>query len=324
MGRLMLIGPVASLTAALMPGSDALPKPPGRMRVVLNVHGGLRGLARCLDGLVDRNARAVREGKVPHLEDADLRRDDGARAWKDAPMAMLEGYMGPFTEAAWYAGQLRAQGRQVAMGFRDGRPVVYERSAPDNLPRILRQWPQARPINLRENEGRSDERMVVTIDDDKATPVREINQAIAKHNAVRIREKRLPPLYARPGERPRVRYKPEGSPELWWDAEEILRNGFDDCEGLAAYRAGELMVQGYDARVWTRLVQMPSKEMGGSGKGGRLFHAVVRIVRGPDGQPVLDKNGWPAMDDPSFRLGMKVPEWYKEFAAKMRAEGREL
>lgn len=311
-GRLLPV-----VRGALEPTSDVLPpRPPGRMRVVLNVHGGQQALARVLDGLVDRNVRAIKSGKYPSLEAAGLRTDSDARAWKDIPMAVLEGYVSPGSEAVWYAAELRAQGVPVAMGFRDGKPAVYK-LVRGRSPQLLRSWPDAPTVRLPEKEGRTDERMVVAIDDDKALAVREINQAIARHNALRIKQKRLPPLY-----NSGVVYKPEGSPELWWDAEEILRRGHDDCEGLAAYRAGELIAgiadhRSWPAQVWTRLVKTPSKEMGGSGKGGRLFHAIVRI---PDGAGP----GKAAYDDPSVRLGMKVPQWYREFAAETRAAGREL
>ena len=121
-----------------------------------------------------------------------------------------------------------------------------------------------------------------------------------------------------------MKYKTEGSPELWWDAEEILAHGHDDCEGLAAYRAGELINRGYDARVYTRLVKMPDSARGGSGKkGGRQFHAVTAVY-GPDGRIKRDANGVQMIDDPSARTGMPRPEWYVDFARSMRAKGKDL
>lgn len=294
----------------------------GRMRVVLNVHGGQRGLADVIDGLVDRNARAVATGAAPAFTDEALAARGGldakAKAWRDAPAIAGDDYVSNRSAAAWYAGTLRAQGSDVRLGFRRGLPTVYDVSG--GQPTVLRVFRGPNLSYLGPDEGRADERMLVTIDDNVAEPVREINTAIARHNARRIREKNLPPLY-----KSGVRYKTEGSPELWWDAEEILAHGHDDCEGLAAYRAGELINRGYDARVYTRLVQQPSKEMGGTGKkGGRLFHAVTKVYAGPDGEPVLGPDGVPVYDDPSSRLGMPVPSWYAEFARQMRAAGKDL
>lgn len=294
----------------------------GRMRVVLNIHGGQQGLADVIDGLVDRNARAVEQGLAPAFSEEAVENrggiDPAAKAWRDAPAAAKDRYLSGRSAAAWYAGTLRAQGERVRLGFRSGQPAVY--ALGDGRATLLRVFEGPGVGDLGVSEGRTDERMLVTIDDDSALPVQEINTAIARHNARRIKSQNLPPLY-----KSGVRYKTEGSPELWWDAEEILRNGHDDCEGLAAYRAGELINRGYDARVYTRLVQQPSKEMGGSGKkGGRLFHAVTKVYAGPDGAPVLAADGTPVYDDPSARLGMPTPAWYLKFAREMRAQGKDL
>lgn len=292
----------------------------GRMRVVLNVHGGQQALADVLDGLVDRNARAVRTGAaVPFTADVLEERgiDPGSAAWRDAVIATKDDYLSGRSAAAWLAGTLRARGDDVRLGFDRGAPGVYDTSS--ETPRLIRSFSGPK-VDLPPTEGRTDERLLVAIDDDQAQPVCEINTAIALHNARRIKAKGLPPLY-----KSGVRYKTEGSPELWWDAEEILAHGHDDCEGLAAYRAGELINQGYDARVYTRLVQRPSKEMGGSGKkGGRLFHAITRVYTGPDGEPLRTRYGTPVYDDPSARLGMPTPDWYLKFAREMRAQGKDL
>lgn len=292
----------------------------GKMRIILNVHGGQQGLANVMEGLVQRNLRALREGTAPPFDQSGVKIDPTAKAWKDAPHALADGYASNKTAAAWVAATLRYRGRRARLGFHSGVPAVYV--AEGSGPPVLYQLYGGPEVNyLGPKEGRSDERLILTIDDDQALPVREVNQAIAVHNAMRIKEKGLPPLY-----KSGVKYKVEGSPELWWDAEEILRNGHDDCEGLAAYRAGELLAKGFDARVYTRLVKHPSKEMGGSGKpgGGRLFHAVTKVYTNPNGEPVLAPDGTPVYDDPSKRLGMPVPEWYQRFADQMRAEGKDL
>lgn len=291
----------------------------GRMRVILNVHGGQQGLADVIEGLVERNTRAVATGAAPAFTDdmVDERGiDPTAAAWRDAPLAAGDKYLSGRSAAAWYAATLRADGEQVRLGFQQGQPAVFDISG--RTPELIRSF-GGPAVDLPLTEGRTDESMVVSIDDNEALPVREINTAIARHNARRIREKNLPPLY-----KSGVKYKTEGSPELWWDAEEILAHGHDDCEGLAAYRAGELINLGYDARVYTRLVQKPTKAMGGSGKGGRLFHAVTRAYTGPDGAPLLAQDGTPVYDDPSARLGMPTPDWYLAFAKEMRAQGKDL
>lgn len=313
LNRAPKVARVAKVKSAL-PALPARVSEPGRMRVILNVHGGQQGLADVMAGLVTRNERAIREGKAPPFNPSTAKADEKATAWKDAPMALKEGYVSNKTAAAWYAATLRARGQDARLGFRGGLPTVYDGSG---QPLLSFRGPTVGYLGS--TEGRSDERMILTIDDNEAKPVRELNQAIAVHNAKRMKLKNLPPLY-----RSGIKYQTEGSPELWWDAEEILAHGHDDCEGLAAYRAGELINRGYNAQVWTRLVKMPAPEMGGSGKGGRLFHAVTRVVSGPGGKPVRAVDGTIPYDDPSSRLGMPVPDWYKDFARKMRAERREL
>lgn len=284
----------------------------GRMRVVLNVWGGTRGLAAAVEGLVQRNLRAFRQnptyldrwGKVKVAPDNTV--------WRDVPSAIADGVAGNGTVAAATAAVSRMYGNPGRVTFIDGLPTV------DGSPIDGARY------DYEPEEGRTDERMIVTIDDDRALPVREINTAIARHNAWEIEHYDLPSLYSG-----RVRYQVEGSPELWWSSKEIHDRTYDDCEGLAAYRAGELILMGYDAEVYTRLIQKPDKGMGGSGKGGRLFHAITlvkgwtnpetgryEVVRNPDGTRVYD--------DPSVRLGMPVPGWYSQFAADMRAKGWEL
>lgn len=83
-----------------------------------------------------------------------------------------------------------------------------------------------------------------------------------------------------------VRYQREGSPELWFDVAGILAHGYDDCEGLACWRAAELRNQGYGARPVLREYKKAD--------GGRLYHCLVEVDT-PDG---------PMYDDPSARLGM--------------------
>lgn len=102
--------------------------------------------------------------------------------------------------------------------------------------------------------------------------------ALTGLNASIMRRRRLPPLYESG-----VRYQREallnGRPrEQWLTAPFVLERGFGDCEDLATFRAGELIVQGIEARAIAR----PSN-IG--------FHIVVRY---PDG----------TIEDPSRKLGM--------------------
>lgn len=291
----------------------------GRMKVLLTLHGGEQALSDVMEGLVERNARAIREGAAPPL--SQLRPDQTRLvrepAWYDAPSALAQGRVTRGTLAAWEAGEIRARGHDdVSVAYVGGVPVVVganKHQIGDPSLRFGRDPSDRRPpvggsLGLL-NEGRVVETLYLTIDDEAGLPVREIGNKIAAHNARRIAKMDLPDLYSA-----NVQYRTEGSPEKWWDAEEILLAGYDDCEGLSAYNAGWHIAKGRPAEVWTRVIAMPSPEMGGTGKG-RLFHAVSRI-QDADGQWVVD--------DPSARLGMPVPAWYKAFAQKRRAQGQDI
>lgn len=287
----------------------------GRMRVILNVHGGQRALADVLEGHVARNERALREQPDRVMGLDGVRRVSDSKVWRDIPSALHDRAGSNGTMAAAETAKMRLRGYRVRLGFNKGLPTIFD----EGTRQPLRSF-NGPTYDYPQREGRVDERMIYTIDDDKALPVREVNQAIAIHNAGAIMRWNLPALYSG-----RISYKVEGSPELWWDAKEIADRTYDDCEGLVAYRVGELILKGYDADVYTRLIARPSKEMGGSGKPrGRLFHAIVRVNTGPDGAPVVDRAGRQVFDDPSMRLGMPVPSWYQEMAKKMRAEGKSL
>jgi hypothetical protein len=81
-----------------------------------------------------------------------------------------------------------------------------------------------------------------------------------------------------------VRYAVERI-ERWKSIPAILRDGSEDCEGLACWRAAELRVRSHiDARP------VFSKHELGSGR--QLYHIRVQY---PDG----------SLEDPSERLGMK-------------------
>ena len=126
---------------------------------------------------------------------------------------------------------------------------------------------------------------------------------LAKENARIIRARPdLPGLYAAG-----VRYQREPD-EVWCDYLTLLAVGHEDCDGLAAARAGELLARGGKAL---------SPKDGGYRKGRRLrsiqaevlllttsgklqpgqYHCIVRYRVG---------GKW-YRDDPSARLGMPVP-----------------
>ena len=312
----------------------------GRMTIILGIHGGLRALSDVLDGLVERNERSLREGVLPPVAATGFDKHPSTRqVWRDGVTAILDGEASIGTIAAWRAAEERLKGRNARVGFIDGvpTPVVvtpangvvgivagFDPRAP-KVGGLQRSAIEAARLPYADHTGRVQQDMVLTLDDDHALPVREVNTAIARHNAHLMLERNLPKLYESG-----VRYGVEGSPELWWDAQEILDRGVDDCEGLAAYRAGELILEGLDASVYTRFIQTPAPAMGG-GKGGRLFHAVTRVKLPPgvSGQTAGSLYGW---DDPSVNVGdyvgkdgaMKVPFWYRSFAEQCRREGRDL
>lgn len=298
---------------------------PGRMRVIMTVHGGSQGLLDCLEGLVQRNERSVREGAIPLLRPGEVKASPFP-VWRDGVTAVADKIGSTGTLAAWKAGQERALGKPARVALVGGIPnVVYVDPRNEDVVSVcgmggvavagsgLTTAPSRIP-----DEGRSTEHLLLTLDDDHALPVNEINTAIGRHNAGRIRKMGLPKLYESG-----VKYKVEGSPELWWDYETLLAarapgfpHGFSDCEDLASARVGGLIVEGFDtAEVFCRLITSPSKAMGGSGVG-RLFHAVVRVKDPQTGKWVYD--------DAAARCGMVVPPFYKEYAKKRRAKGLDL
>ena len=125
---------------------------------------------------------------------------------------------------------------------------------------------------------------------------------LARCNARLIRDQpKLPRLYDS-----RVRYEREEE-ETWSDYIQLLAAGNEDCDALAAARAGELLARGWraldpedpgyaQARA-ARLTTIPSEvalttqvRPGSHG----LYHCIVRYVVG--------QTVW--FDDPSARLGM--------------------
>lgn len=288
------------------------------MNVKLIVHGGVPALLDVMEGLVVRNARAIRKREAPPLSSLNTTamRYVAQPTWFDAPSAVRDGMASAGTLAAWRAGEIRAQFNDdtVRVALVQGVPMVVAglggdvRVLDDPSERHGRVAGFVQPIV--EQGDKVTEYLVLDIDSE-ASAVRDIGDSMAAHNARQIVARNLPQLYAVNGVGDwLIRYTPEDS-ENWCDAQEIVNRGGDDCEGLAAYRAGEIRAAGGEASVWTRLVEAPSTAMGGRG-GGRLFHAITRT---------LDRSGAVAYDDPSARLGMPAPLWHAEQLKKRRAAG---
>ncbi len=128
---------------------------------------------------------------------------------------------------------------------------------------------------------------------------------LARCNARLLRERpSLPLLYDTS-----VRYDREEE-ETWSDFIQLLAQGWEDCDALAAARAGELLARGwralsprdpgYAAAKAARLTSIPAEVALTTqlrpGEHG-LYHCIVRYVI----------NGIVWFDDPSARLGM-LPE----------------
>ena len=78
---------------------------PGRMRVLLTLHGGENALASVMAGLVERNARAIRNGQIPDNPNAVQNKLTYSRepVWLDGPSALAQGRCTAGTLAAWEA-----------------------------------------------------------------------------------------------------------------------------------------------------------------------------------------------------------------------------
>ncbi len=125
---------------------------------------------------------------------------------------------------------------------------------------------------------------------------------LARCNARLLRERpSLPLLYATS-----VRYDREEE-ELWSDYIQLLAQGWEDCDALAAARAGELIARGwkalsprdpgYAAAKAANLTTIPAEvALTTSVRQGEhgLYHCIVRY----------SVNGAVWFDDPSARLGM--------------------
>lgn len=97
-----------------------------------------------------------------------------------------------------------------------------------------------------------------------------------------------------------ARYRTEPR-EVWRHAQDVVSEGWGDCEDLAAYRAAELRVSGEDegARVKTYKT------------GPRRYHAIV-------------ERGDGTLEDPSAALGMKIPANRRHLYVMDNTDGPEI
>jgi len=128
---------------------------------------------------------------------------------------------------------------------------------------------------------------------------------LAQENAIILRARPdLPGLYASG-----VRYRREAD-ETWCDYLNLLAQGHEDCDGLAAARAGELLARGaraltpkdsgYREAVQRRMASIPAEVLlltTSDGHSPGQYHCIVRYRVG---------SRW-YRDDPSARLGMPLP-----------------
>lgn len=146
-------------------------------------------------------------------------------------------------------------------------------------------------------------RIIVELAFDEAAALRLLNWLAGENARIFLSHPGLPGLYESG-----VRYKPEKDEE-WADYINLLLKGHEDCDALAAARAGELMARGahalsrergdYGAKeAWrlglehirAKVILRTRIEPGETG----LYHCIVKYWVG----------GRAFYDDPSARLGM--------------------
>jgi hypothetical protein len=134
-----------------------------------------------------------------------------------------------------------------------------------------------------------------------------VNQVYLEHNprtpdlyqsGVRWRREKGAIIYF-PERNPHVAWKEATVPELFKDIPAMLRDGIDDCEGMACWRVAELRYRYHQpARIVIRVRDLTDPAgrpiINPDGKQRRLFHVIVGIG---------DKR-----EDPSRALGMGSAE----------------
>ncbi|MCB9686021.1 MAG: hypothetical protein H6738_24485 [Alphaproteobacteria bacterium] len=139
---------------------------------------------------------------------------------------------------------------------------------------------------------------------DERAAVRLLNW-LARENAIILRARPdLPGLYTAG-----VRYRREQD-ETWCDYLNLLAQGHEDCDGLAAARAGELLARGSEALTRKDGGYRDARRLGltsieaqvlllttSDGRSPGQYHCIVRYRVG---------SRW-YRDDPSARLGMPLP-----------------
>lgn len=138
---------------------------------------------------------------------------------------------------------------------------------------------------------------------DEGATVRLLNFLARENARIRLENPTLPLLYDAG-----VTYRREHG-ETWSDLLHLYLVKHDDCDGLAAARAGELMAEGsralrpgdggYAQAHRARLDQIPAEVFLTTAPGARsagLYHCVVAYRVGR----------FVYLDDPSFRLGMPL------------------
>ena len=296
------------------------------MRIRMDIQAGRRVLPSLAEWLVQENVRfyaTLPPGTSLGPRALGVQADGDPWHWHDARLLPLEARTSMFAWAAARAAELRVSGWR-AIAPQDAAWARAQRLRPSSIPAevVLRQAPgydresgelywwvaiRYRLGGMTFMEGttaasvtlRGPVYLHIVFGENKS--VRLLNW-LAEWNAEILRRKpSLPGLYASG-----VRYERE-TEETWSDYINLLLQKWEDCDALAAARAGELKARGWralapgddgyaeakrrrsriEARVFMRTRLAPGKP--------GLYHCLVRY-RLPGGE-------W-MFDDPSARLGM--------------------
>jgi hypothetical protein len=278
----------------------------------------LECLAKINEWHIRRSLRRVEKGQsgtvVPPLYGGAVSyraRPLANQDWLDVPEALDRGHGSAADLAAWRAAELRVGGiaAEPVVALDVDRPgVKFGVRRPDGVvedpARVLGKRDDARDdgIVIRPLVHLS---LPDSDDGSHFAPLQIALEGLAQIDEWQIRRalagemagagEALPALYESG-----VRYQEEApGREDWLDAPEVVRQGVADCEDLAAYRAAELRVAGYDCEPVIKWQWIPREMMLAQGypasklpdRGVWMVHCCVRF---PDG----------AVEDPSKILGM--------------------